>query len=148
MVCIQSLQQSTNIAKLPCAECAAHNDWFRQHEDHCLQDIRVELRKQIMDWCEDSSSICIFWLNGMAGTGKSTIAPTIARELAERKDLQQVSFLLETKRDVSHSRMFFTTIAAQLANSLPVLWASISTPSTAMLTSFNEDYENNPFLIL
>jgi len=123
---IQSLQQSTNIAKLPRAEGAAHNDWLRQHEDHCLQDTRVEIRKQIMDWCDDPNSKCIFWLNGMAGTGKSTISRTIARELAEQKRLAASFFFARGKKDISHSRMFFTTIAAQLANSLPVLRISIS----------------------
>jgi len=123
---IQSQQQSINIAKLPRAEGAAHNDWLRQHEDHCLQDTRVELRKQIMDWCEDPDSKCIFWLNGMAGTGKSTISRTIALELAEKKRLAASFFFTRGKKDISHSRMFFTTIAAQLANSLPVLRAFIS----------------------
>jgi len=91
-----------------------------------LQDTRVELRKQIMDWCDDPSSKCIFWLNGMAGTGKSTISRTIARELAEKTRLAASFFFTRGKKDVSHSRMFFTTIAAQLAISLPVLRTSIS----------------------
>jgi len=125
-VVIQSQQQSTNIAKLPCAEGAAHNDWLRQHEDHCLKDTRVELRKQIMDWYDDPNSKCIFWLNGMAGTGKSTISRTIAQELAEKKRLAAGFFFARGKKDISHSRMFFTTIAAQLANSLPVLRTFIS----------------------
>jgi len=126
VVRLQSLQQSTNIAKLPCAEGATHDDWLRQHEDHCLQDTRVELRKQIMDWCDDPNSKCIFWLNGMAGTGKSTISRTVAQDLAERKRLAASFFFTRGKKDISHSRMFFTTIAAQLANSLPVLRPFIS----------------------
>jgi len=91
-----------------------------------LQDTRVELRKQIMDWCDDPNSRCIFWLNGMAGTGKSTISRTIARELAEKKRLAASFFFTRGKKDISHSRKFFTTVAAQLAISLPVLRASIS----------------------
>jgi len=79
-----------------------------------------------MDWCDDPNSKCIFWLNGMAGTGKSTISRTIARELAEKKRLAASFFFTRGKRDVSHSGMFFTTIAAQLAISLPVLRTSIS----------------------
>jgi len=126
VVRIQLLQQSTNIAKLPYAEGATHDDWARQHEDQCLKDTRVELRKQIMDWCDDPSSKCIFWLNGMAGTGKSTISRTISRELAEKKRLAASFFFTRGKKDISHSRMFFTTIAAQLANSLPVLRPFIS----------------------
>jgi len=126
VVRIQSLHQRANIAKLPCAEGAAHDDWLRRHEDHCLQDTRVELRKQIMDWCDDQNGKCIFWLNGMAGTGKSTISRTIALELAEKKRLAASFFFTRGKKDVSHSRMFFTTIAAQLAISLPVLRTFIS----------------------
>jgi len=126
VVHIQSLQQSTNIAKLPCAEGATHDDWLRQHEDHCLEDTRVELRQQITDWCDDPNSKCIFWLNGMAGTGKSTISRTVAQDLAERKRLAASFFFTRGKKDISHSRMFFTTIAAQLANSLPVLRPFIS----------------------
>jgi len=91
-----------------------------------LQDTRVELRKQIMDWCDNPNSKYIFWLNGMAGTGKSTISRTIARELAGKKRLAASFFFTRGKKDVSHSRMFFTTIAAQLAISLPVLRTSIS----------------------
>jgi len=91
-----------------------------------LQDTRVELRKQIMDWCDDPDSKCIYWLNGMAGTGKSTISRTIARELAEKKRLAASFFFTRGKKDVSHSGLFFTTIAAQLAISLPVLRASMS----------------------
>jgi len=91
-----------------------------------LNDTRVELRKQIMDWCDDPNSKCIFWLNGMAGTGKSTISRTIAREHAEKKRLAASFFFTRGKKDISHSRMFFTMIAAQLAISLPVLRTSIS----------------------
>jgi len=91
-----------------------------------LQDTRVELRKQIMDWCDDPDSKCIFWLNGMAGTGKSTISRTIARELAGKKKLAASFFFTRGRKDVSHAGMFFTTIAAQLAISLPVLRTSIS----------------------
>jgi len=91
-----------------------------------LQDTRVELRKQIMDWCDDPDSKCFFWLNGMAGTGKSTISRTIARELAEKKRLAASFFFTRGRKDVSHAGMFFTTIAAQLAISLPVLRTSIS----------------------
>jgi len=62
----------------------------------------------------------------MAGTGKSTISRTIARELAEKKRLAASFFFTRGKKDISHSRMFFTTIAAQLAISLPILRPFIS----------------------
>lgn len=70
-------------------------------------------------WSHDSS--CIFWLNGMAGTGKSTIARTIARKMNERKCLGASFFFTRSGGDVSHAGMFFTTIAAQLAIRIPNL---------------------------
>ena len=66
-------EQQKYLSKLQNAEGAAYNHQFWEHEDRCLPDIRVELRQKIMDWFEDPSGECIFWLNGMAGTGKSVI---------------------------------------------------------------------------
>ena len=62
----------------------------------------------------------------MAGTGKSTLSRTIALELAEKKRLAASFFFSRGRGDISHAGKFFTTIAAQLATSLPVLKASIS----------------------
>jgi len=115
-----------NLSKLPLAEGAVHNHRLWEHEDHCLPDTRVALRQQIIDWSDDCESECIFWLNGMAGTGKSTISRTVAAELAERKRLAASFFFSRGRGDISHAGKFFTTIAAQLATSLPILRPAIS----------------------
>ena len=117
-----------NLSKLPYAADAAYNHKLWDHEDQCLPDTRVELRDIIRKWWdhEDPRSECIFWLNGMAGTGKSTISRTVARELAEEKRLAASFFFSRGRADISHAGKFFTTIAAQLANNLPVLRQSIS----------------------
>jgi len=86
----------------------------------------VELRQKIMDWFEDPNGECIFWLNGMAGTGKSTISRTVAWDLAEKKRLAASFFFSRGRGDISHAGQFFTTIAAQLTRSLPVLRPLIS----------------------
>ena len=44
----------------------------------CFQGTRSEIIDKIMKWVKDPSSPPIFWLHGPAGTGKSTIARTIA----------------------------------------------------------------------
>jgi hypothetical protein len=53
---------------------------------------KPDLLQQIITWSENPNGACIFWLNGMAGTGKSTIARTL---LPIRNDLEQVSSFLE-----------------------------------------------------
>jgi len=112
--------------RLPDAEGAAYNHRLWEHEDRCLPDTRVELRQKIMDWFEDPDGECIFWLNGMAGTGKSTISRTVAWDFAERKRLAASFFFSRGRGDISHAGQFFTTIAAQLTRSLPVLRPLIS----------------------
>jgi len=79
-----------------------------------------------MAWSGDADGAYIFWLNGMAGTGKSTITRTVAHQLAEEKRLA-ASFLFSRGRgDIGHAGKFFTTIATQLAHSLPLLSPSLS----------------------
>ncbi|RPB18652.1 hypothetical protein L211DRAFT_901709 [Terfezia boudieri ATCC MYA-4762] len=111
---------------LPDAAGAAYNHGRWEYEDRCLPETRVDLRQQIMDWFEDPEGECIFWLNGMAGTGKSTISRTVAWDLAEKKRLAASFFFSRGGGDISHARLFFTTIAAQLANFLPALRPLIS----------------------
>jgi NACHT domain len=57
----------------------------------------------------------IFWLSGTAGTGKSTIARTVAREYYEKKKLGASFFFSRGEWDLGHAGKFFTTIATQLA---------------------------------
>ena len=57
----------------------------------------------------------IFWLNGMAGTGKSTIARTLAKELHGKGILGASFFFARGGGDVAHTGMLFTSIAWQLA---------------------------------
>jgi hypothetical protein len=43
----------------------------------CTAETRVDVLERIIDWAADASSPPIFWLSGLAGTGKSTIAYTV-----------------------------------------------------------------------
>jgi hypothetical protein len=63
----------------------------------------------------------MFWLNGMAGTGKSTISRTIAREFAYGHQLGASFFFKRGEGDRSNASKFFTTIASQLGQFLPDL---------------------------
>jgi hypothetical protein len=57
----------------------------------------------------------------LAGTGKSTIARTVARRYFEQKRLGASFFFSRGSGDVSHAGKFVTSIAVQLANSVPTL---------------------------
>jgi hypothetical protein len=67
----------------------------------------------------------IFWLNGLAGTGKSTVARTIAHTYHEQKRLGCSFFFSRGGGDASHAGKFVTSIAAQLASSVPTAYQFI-----------------------
>ena len=57
----------------------------------------------------------------MAGTGKSTISRTVASNWAEQKQLGGSFFFSRGQADLSGAAKFFTTLATQLANTIPAL---------------------------
>src|SRR5277367_6209990 len=120
-------EQQQSLAKLPHAAQAAFNSTDNQHDPLCLQDTRVDVLNQIGVWADGSDERCIFWLNGMAGTGKSTIARTIAQEYYNRKRLGASFFFSRGVEDRSHAGKLFTTIAVQLAHILSALKQHICT---------------------
>src|SRR5450432_4185996 len=74
-----------------------------------------------MAWADGPRDKCIFWLDGLAGTGKSTIARTVAHRYFEQKRLGASFFFSRGGGDVSHAGKFFTSTAVQLANNVPSL---------------------------
>lgn len=106
---------------LPIASEAAFNSYDKRHHTFCLDGTRVGVLNEIYAWASGKSEQCIFWLNGMAGTGKSTIARTIAYNYSELNRLGASFFFSRGGGDLGHAGKFFTTIAWQLANVFPTV---------------------------
>jgi hypothetical protein len=106
---------------LPYAIKAPFNSYHRQDEPLCLDNTRVDILYRIYTWANEQDEQGIFWLNGLAGTGKSTIARTITRRYFEQKSLGASFFFSRGVGDVSYAGKFFTNIARQLAKSIPPL---------------------------
>ncbi|KAJ9257824.1 hypothetical protein DTO195F2_5456 [Paecilomyces variotii] len=113
--------QKVDLAKLLTVDEAMFGSYMDQHEDECLEETRTELLHDIMAWSADINSKYIFWLNGMAGTGKSTIARTVARLLKEKNRLGASFFFKRGEADRGNASRFFTTIVKQLVRQFPPL---------------------------
>ncbi|KXX73153.1 Vegetative incompatibility protein HET-E-1 [Madurella mycetomatis] len=111
---ILDVGQTLVLSKLPVANDAAFDSHADEHNARCHPDTRVDLLKNIRKWADDPQGECIFWLNGMAGTGKSTISRTVAQSFADQGLLGASFFFKRGEQDRGNAALLFPTIAAQL----------------------------------
>ncbi|KAE8334733.1 hypothetical protein BDV24DRAFT_172015 [Aspergillus arachidicola] len=111
------LIEQFSLVNLHVAEGAFYNSYVNEHEDFCLPGTRTELRSQISKWAKSSDGKCIFWLNGMAGTGKSTIARTVAQSFKEQGLLGATFFFKRGEADRGNAKHLISTIIKQLVTS-------------------------------
>ncbi|KAF2818296.1 hypothetical protein CC86DRAFT_433807 [Ophiobolus disseminans] len=110
-------------SSLPIAIGASFNSHNEEHNARCLPNTRTELLDEITTWADDKDGKAIFWLSGMAGTGKSTIARTIAQLFASRGQLGASFFFKKGEGERGNASRFFTTIALDLAAHKPGMLA-------------------------
>jgi len=66
-------------------------------------------------WARDFTKSPIYWLNGLAGTGKSTIAQTITERMFVDGQLGASFFCSWDFEDRRNLQLIFPTLAVQLA---------------------------------
>ena len=85
----------------------------------CMKGTRKEVLFQLEQWSRDEQDKRAFWLNGLAGTGKSTIAQTFAEMCFADGKLGASFFCSRDFDDRSNLRSIFPTLAFQLAHRYP-----------------------------
>ena len=85
----------------------------------CLRGTRESILDEIEAWSRDPKQSPVFWLNGLAGTGKSTIAQTISEHLFAEGLLGASFFCSRDFEDRSDLHLIFPTLAFQLAHKYP-----------------------------
>ncbi|KAJ5671269.1 hypothetical protein N7507_000396 [Penicillium longicatenatum] len=110
---LKLLLEQNSLMHLKVVEGALYDSHVHEHEDFCLPGTRTELLSRIMDWATSDDKL-IFWLNGMAGTGKSTIARTVAQDFNQGGLLGATFFIKRGEIDRGNARFLITSIAGQL----------------------------------
>jgi len=86
----------------------------------CLRGTRKEVLRGIEQWLTGQSGQHVFWLNGLAGTGKSTIAQISAETAFADGRLGTSFFCSRDFEGRSNLQAIFPTLAFQLAHREPL----------------------------
>jgi hypothetical protein len=110
-----------DIWKTRIAVNAAYNSREREleHASICQEGTRTEVIRNIAGWARGDSGHPVCWLEGPAGSGKSTIAHTIAEQYDKKSLLAFSFFFSRGKADRNNTAKFIPTFVYQLAESLP-----------------------------
>jgi hypothetical protein len=111
------------------ARAARFDQGAKQVRATCTKNTRIEILDTIHTWFSGESPATsktlrtdgnphgpIFWLYGVAGTGKSTIAQTVADYYHQTNQLGASFFCSRSDADCSNIALIFPTIAHQLCS--------------------------------
>jgi hypothetical protein len=115
----ESNQRDKTVERLPLASEATLDMHDFGHQPRCLPKTRAEVLARLDDWITGSDDRHLCWLSGLPGTGKSTIARTIAGLYNDKGKLSASFFFSGRNGHLSNAGRFVTTIARQLANTVP-----------------------------
>ncbi|KAI0736084.1 hypothetical protein C8Q76DRAFT_668942 [Earliella scabrosa] len=118
----------------------ARFDYYKSGRSACTKDTRLEALSTIYHWLvpddpnfeelppplmETSGDKPTFWINGVAGSGKSTIAQTIAQWCMDQ-DILAASFFCARDGNRSNVQLIIPTIAYQLSSHSPAFRAALA----------------------
>ena len=116
---IQEQAEYSDFLLFHCLDPTANAVHLCGNRQGCLKGTRNEILKDIGRWFENEESQPVFWLNGLAGTGKSTIAQSFAETTFENGKLGASFFCSRDFEDRSNLQKIFPTIAFQLSCQYP-----------------------------
>ncbi|KAG8724392.1 hypothetical protein FRC09_019194 [Ceratobasidium sp. 395] len=100
----------------------SHAAWYSSAESHklcrdeCTPDTRVQVLERFRVWRDDDEGERMYWLNGMAGTGKTTLSYTLCKQLEEDSRLAANFFCSRQLPTCRDAKRILPTIAYQFAN--------------------------------
>jgi hypothetical protein len=116
---ITSLTPSADLALLDRMHPTTDAGYRCGDREGCLKGTRKDVLQEIEHWLASERGQRIFWLNGLAGTGKSTIAQTFAEMSFVDGRLGAGFFCSRDFEARSNLKAIFPTLAFQLAYQYP-----------------------------
>ncbi|KAG9125384.1 hypothetical protein FRC07_007811 [Ceratobasidium sp. 392] len=131
----------TLLKELPYSSAAKYNsaESGSLGRNGCTPHTRVDVLDQLQTWAKDVEGQNIYWLNGMAGTGKTTIAYSLCERLEQADCLAASFFCSRQLPECRNVSLIFPSIAYQLSLiSRPFRYASYEKLKK------NQDIHNTP----
>ncbi|KAH8826480.1 WD40-repeat-containing domain protein [Flagelloscypha sp. PMI_526] len=116
---VRNAQDASILDQLEISKDARHDSAaaYKVQRRRCTVDTRVGILQQIESWARSVQYLLessLFWIYGLAGTGKTTIMQTIC-EILDEAGLLASSYFCSTQLDSKESKRIFPTIARHLA---------------------------------
>ena len=116
---MKTLRLAAEVAIINNVRSAQQAEYRHGNRNSCLKGTRTAIMDEIELWIRDFDKPPVYWLNGLAGTGKSTIAQTIAERTFADGLLGASFFCSRDFEDRSNLQSIFPTLAVQLARKYP-----------------------------
>jgi hypothetical protein len=112
----------------------------------CLQGTRQDILAQMLAWVEEPCQVfSVFWLAGLAGTGKSSIAKTFCEQLAAKSILMATFFASRNSAERRDPFHIIHTLAYELSITdsrvRPQVLSAIRSPPDIMQRPMQEQIE-------
>jgi hypothetical protein len=109
--------QEARLRDLEPAKLATYNSKLSTEINRrtCTEHTRKAILSELNTWSDDPDAPRTFWMDGMAGTGKTTIACTLSEALESRGQLAASFFCTRTSPECRDANRIVPTIAYQLA---------------------------------
>ncbi|KAJ7806341.1 hypothetical protein B0H14DRAFT_2381954, partial [Mycena olivaceomarginata] len=101
---------------------AAQHKFTDQSKSLCAPGTRVEIKADILKWLspQPGTSEHIFWITGIAGSGKSTLSATVVDNLGKQRTPVAAQFFISRNiPETTNADKIIPTIAQQLAEYSP-----------------------------
>ncbi|KAG9097258.1 hypothetical protein FS749_006691 [Ceratobasidium sp. UAMH 11750] len=107
----------SRIARLPYSSAAEYRSAESSDlgRNGCTANTRMDLLKHLRMWAEDNKSQRIYWLNGMAGTGKTTVAYSLCEAIENTGKLAASFFCSRQSPECRDVGRILPSIAYQLS---------------------------------
>ena len=111
----------------------------------CMPGTREQTLEILEDWADHDTTPKVYWLKGMAGTGKSSIAHSFCEVLVKKGKLGGRFFCSPSDTTLRDPKAIVPTIASMLARSSPPIQSELCQvleqhPDVASFNSLPEQF--------